>query len=65
MFKKDSTIQQVQHEKKREFEFIFYEEDLEENEEEEIKEKNKGRVGRFFDKLKDDADKDSLRFEKE
>lgn len=63
MFKKDSTVQKVQPDKKREFEFIFYEEDSEDQKDEKVKEKNKGRVGKFFDKLKDDADKDSMKYE--
>lgn len=60
LFQKDTTIRQMEKDNKKEVEFIFYEKDIEEDEPDTTtkKIKNKNRVGKFFDKLKEEAEKD-------
>ncbi len=67
LFKKDSTVQQIEIENKKEVEFIYYEEDIDLKSDTIIKEKNKGRVGKFFEKMKEDAEKnkDQIEYEPE
>lgn len=68
MFRKDTTIDRFQKDNKNEVEFIYYETDLEnENEPQDTtkKTKNKKRAGKFFDKLKEDAEKDKEEVEYE
>ena len=53
MFKRDSTVKQMEQENKHEVEFIFYEEEIQETEKDTVmKKKNKKFTGKFFDKLK-------------
>lgn len=59
LFQKDSTVKQAQDDNKKEVEFIFYETDIETEEiDTNSKKKNKKRVGKFFDKLKEESEKD-------
>lgn len=68
LFQKDSTVKQIEEDNKNEVEFIFYETDIETEEiDTSSKKKNKKRVGKFFDKLKEEAekDKDKVEYEQE
>ncbi len=67
MFKKDSTIQERSVDNKKEVEFIYYDTDIEDTDTTKNEKKNKKRVGKFFDKLKEDAEKDKndVDFERE
>ncbi|NOQ75802.1 MAG: hypothetical protein GQ574_27605 [Crocinitomix sp.] len=66
LFQKDSTVQKVAEDNKNEVEFIFYETDIETEEiDTTSKKKNKKRVGKFFDKLKEEAEKDKDKVEYE
>lgn len=67
LFQKDTTIKQIEEDNKKEVEFIFYETDIETEEVDtsEKKIKNKNRVGKIFEKLKEDAEKDKEEIEYE
>jgi len=70
LFQKDSTVKALEIDNKKEVEFIFYEDDIEAEEEKEKsdttkKPRNKKRVGKFFDKLKEEAEKDKNKVEYE
>jgi hypothetical protein len=60
LFQKDSTVKQMSVDNKKEVEFIYYDTDIEEDESDTTKRKtkNKTRSSSFFDKLKEDAEKD-------
>lgn len=59
LFQKDSTVKQMNVDNKKEVEFIFYDTDLEEEQNDTTKKKtkNKTRSSTFFDKLKEEAEK--------
>jgi hypothetical protein len=66
LFKKDSTVQKVERNNKEEVDFIFYEEDVEEEQttnDKPVKKKNKSRIGKFFDELKPDEKKEEKQIE--
>jgi len=68
LFQKDSTVKSIEKDNKKEVEFIFYETDIETEEmDTSAKKKNKKRVGKFFEKLKEQAeqDKDDVEYEQE
>lgn len=60
LFQRDTTIKTMKADNKKEVEFIFYDTDIDELESDTTKknQKNKKRVGKFFDKLKEEAEKD-------
>lgn len=58
LFQKDTTIKEQVIDNKKEVEFIYYEKDIEESDTTKEKVKNKKRVGKFFDKLKQEAEND-------
>ena len=60
LFQKDTTVKQMSTDNKKEVEFIYYDTDIEEEEGDTTKQKtkNKTRSSSFFDKLKEDAEKD-------
>lgn len=67
LFQKDSTVKQMRTDNTKEVEFIFYDTDLEEEQNDTTKKKtkNKTRSSTFFDKLKEEAEKDKedIRYE--
>jgi len=66
LFQKDSTVKKIKEDNKNEVEFIYYETDIEtEGVDTTSKKKNKKRVGKFFDKLKEEAEKDKDKAEYE
>ncbi|MFT4601561.1 MAG: hypothetical protein ACI857_001742, partial [Arenicella sp.] len=63
LFKQDSTVKKIQHENRNEVQFIYYEEDIDGEEdvlEDTLKkpDKNGKRSNKFFDKLKAQSDKE-------
>lgn len=62
LYKNDSTVQKMEEENKREVEFIYYEEDVQPEKDTVVKKKNKGKVGRFFQKLEKE-EKEKKEFE--
>ncbi len=60
LFQKDSTVKQMNADNSKEVEFIYYETDIEEEQSDTTKRKtkNKTRSSSFFDKLKEEAEKD-------
>ena len=60
LFQKDTTVKEMSTDNKKEVEFIYYDTDIEEEEGDTTKQKtkNKTRSSSFFDKLKEDAEKD-------
>lgn len=65
IFKKDSTIKTIQKDNTKEVEFIFYDDDIKEVEEDKKEKKNKNRIGKFVDKIKEEAEKDNDKVEYE
>jgi len=67
LFQKDSTVKQMTSDNKKEVDFIYYQTDLEEQAADSTlkKEKNKTRSSTFFDKLKEEAEKDKQEIEYE
>ena len=68
LFKNDSTVQKMQQENKKQVEFIFYEDESEEDLKDSTgRSGNKKFTGKFFEKLDQDADKQkrNVIFEKE
>ena len=62
LYKNDTTVNRIQEQNKREVEFIYYEEDIKEEKDTIVKKKNKGKIGKFFDKLEKEK-KDKQEFE--
>jgi len=60
LFKKDSTVQKVAVDNKKEVEFIYYESDIEAPAQDSIaiKKKQKGRLGKLIEGVKEDAEKE-------
>jgi hypothetical protein len=58
IFKNDSTVQTINPDKQKQVEFIFYDEDSEVSDTVETKNKNKGRTGKLFQKLKENSEKE-------
>ncbi len=67
LFQKDSSVKQMTIDNKKEVDFIYYQTDLEEQAADSTlkKEKNKTRSSTFFDKLKEEAEKDKQEIEYE
>lgn len=68
LFKSDSSVQVIEQNNKREVEFIYYKEDQDEiSDTSKTKEKNKGRVGKIFDKWKEEQEgnKDKVNYQQD
>lgn len=63
LFKKDSTVQKVQVDNKKEVEFIYYESDVAAPVEDSaaVKKKQKRRLGKFIDGMKENAEKEKAK----
>jgi hypothetical protein len=58
LFKRDSSVTKIQKDNKKEVEFIFFDEDEEElKDTAAVKDKNKRRTGKLFEKWKEENDK--------
>jgi hypothetical protein len=61
LFQRDTTVEEVQVDNKNEVEFIYYESDITAPEEDStaIKKKQKRRLGKWIDGIKEEAEKDN------
>jgi hypothetical protein len=57
LFKKDSTVKSMQVKNKKEVQFIFYDDEIENADTTKKEDRNKKRTFKFYEKLKADADK--------
>jgi len=65
LFKNDSTVQVIDDKNKKQVEFIFYDEDTVEQDSVRVKEKNKTRTNKLFDKIekeKENEEKEEVEF---
>ncbi|MBL7899215.1 MAG: hypothetical protein JNJ99_11830 [Crocinitomicaceae bacterium] len=65
LFKNDSTVQVIDDKNKKQVEFIFYDEDIEVQDSAKVKEKNKTRTNKLFEKIekeKENEEKEEVEF---